>query len=141
MNMSDQPQNDSANTPDDILNEHEDPVIVRVRDGGVITAYEVREFADPNDLGRWTAKITTRVKNNDWLGMQEDLIAMCLYGPDGNRVPKSRINTFGTRLKARLFDKCQQLNGLTDEAVKRAGNSFGTTGAGSSGGGTESPAS
>lgn len=138
--MSDQQNQSSENL--DTFDEHEEPVRVRVKNPatGQTETFEVREFPD-DGLGKWMQKVTPRAQKDDYVGMHEELIVMCLFDESGNAVSPGRIAKFGPRLKQHLFRLCQQMNGLTDEAVKRAGKDFAATGAGSSGGGSESPAS
>lgn len=110
--------------PLDVFDEHEPSVQVKIRSvDGSIKVYEIGELPEPDGLARWMSLVSVRFpkdKPSNFKGMHEDLIELCIT-LNGEKVPRSTINGWGTKLKSRLFDICQRVNGLTDDAVKREG--------------------
>lgn len=57
----------------------------------------------------------------DFQGLQSALVAMCLFGENGDNVPEQEIQeSFPCTTIAALFNRAQELSGLTDEAVGQA---------------------
>lgn len=75
------------------------------------------------DLNHWQRFVGTRVQvdrrgkpvKQDYRGMHAELIHQCLRTPDGQRVPRETIQTWGTYAKNRLFALCRSHNGMTDD--------------------------
>lgn len=98
------------------------PVTIEGEDGRR-KKYTVREMS--GDEQAWWLKAGSRrfrVDRNgkplrqDYAGMHEDLICLCLYDEAGAKVPRSTVERFGVALKNQLFALCQSVNKMTAQA-------------------------
>jgi len=110
-----------------VLTEHEPTEVIPIADrNGVVTDYVLGEA---EDLEGWLRSADRRRKLDkqgrlaefDSKGFREELISQCLKYPDGRPVPATVVQGWGPRVKAILFDKCQDKCGLSDEARDREG--------------------
>lgn len=125
---------------DEVFDEHEPEVAVKVRKDGVVKTYFVREFApatqtntsgmaqyskilDKNTVVKPDGTVVNKVAD----GFHADVIGLCLYDEQGNRVPKAMIENWGPRLKLHLFGLVQQVNGLTKKTRDREGKDSSST--------------
>ncbi len=117
--------------PDDdveVLHTHRRPRKVYVEDkNGTRILYEIREMTDEEFSG-WLKESGKRFQYRDgkpikqrFEGMHASLIARCLYDPQGRRVPKAMIETWGVALKQKLSNYCTEVNGLTQAAEDEEG--------------------
>lgn len=54
----------------------------------------------------------------DYAGLHSSLISLCLYGPGGDLVPAKVIDEWPASVTSKLFEECQRLNGLGDDASR-----------------------
>lgn len=96
--------------------------IIKMRDQkGVVRDYTIREMKG-DALGDWMNLLASKVgqadsrkkkkKSEDFQGLHSELISRCLYDREGNVVPKAMINRWGSTALNKLFDMCQEVNGL-----------------------------
>lgn len=89
--------------------------------------YTVKEMSG-NELDKWRGtvgnRITTDSKGNSRVTNFEkfsaSLISFCLYDKSGNLVPIETIASWPAMAQKTLFEICQEINGLTDEAEEAA---------------------
>lgn len=111
---------------------------VKIRDqAGRVNLYLINEISGSKDYWNWMSKLT-KIKPDAALSgehtiteLQEELIQQCLTC-NGQQVPMDVIQGWGMKLKATLFEMCQEQNGMTPSAVeaegKESGNAATTTG-------------
>ena len=80
------------------------------------------------ELGMWRQDMGKRVSNDgkkvtNFMGLEGELIAKCLFMGSGQPVPKQMINTWPATLQMDLFKMCQDINGMSEEGEKEAKNS------------------
>jgi hypothetical protein len=95
---------------------------------GAFKYYELREMGG-TALDTWTAyqasliqvdrKGNRRPKEN-MDGFHAQLICLCCYDENGSPVPFNVVRNWKGPIQADLFDRCQKMNGLDDEAEERA---------------------
>lgn len=114
----------------EVINEHEEERRVRLSNrDGKLQDYTVREMTG-NDQAWWMKQVGRRIQvsrsgkpiKQDYEGMHADLIHLCLYGPDGKKVNKTLIQSWGPKCLNRLFALCQEVNGLNDKVSEVEGN-------------------
>jgi hypothetical protein len=106
------------------------PVTIKGPDGKMKNL-ELREM-DGELLTKWFEILGGRVKTNragrqvgkiDFTKFHASLISLCLYDTDTNqRVSKEVIDKWKASTQNALFNKCREMNGLTDEAAEDAKN-------------------
>ena len=103
------------------LNLQEVPVNLTDKEG-LEKKYTLRELTSQqrakflNGLGsrvRYTKSGKTKGLNNHE-GLQEDLLAMCLYDEDGNIVKKDTMRDWPAGMLSKLFEAAQELSGMVD---------------------------
>lgn len=94
--------------------------------------YVLREFYGPG-LTQWTEIHAARLKfsktgaplprDSDYSNLYSSLIALCCYNrTTGHRVSKNVIESWTSSIQSDLFDRCQQMNGLTEDGREKAKN-------------------
>lgn len=101
--------------------EHRKPKEIMIRGAGGEAKYTVNEM-DGDPLADWMEIIGKRIKTDgkgktvrsDFKGLHADLISLCLKDAQGNLVSKTTIRHWGAHLQNKLFEMCQEMNGLKD---------------------------
>ena len=88
------------------------------------TVYRVKEMLGVQ-RDSWMTKMGKRVKTgadgkptgtlSDYNGVQADLIELCLYTEDDKPIPLGVAKEWPAKIQAKVFELCQELNGLGDE--------------------------
>lgn len=95
---------------------------------GIVKTYTLREMAGVQ-RDKWLNSMGSRLrtdKNGNVLGvrvfdnLQASLIAKCLYDDRGELVPEEVIAKWPSSAQKILFQKCQEMNALTDEGEEAA---------------------
>ena len=107
------------------------PVVLKKRGGGVVH-YELREMDSPA-VASWLKFQQLRItggkrkptpEDSDWRQYQANLIHLCLYERGTNtRVPITTIDKWFAATLSKLYDQCEEMNGLSEagkERVKKA---------------------
>lgn len=97
--------------------------VTLVGEDGKKAKYTIREMSG-EDQAWWLRQVGRRFQVNrdgrpvkqNYDGMHDDLIGLCLYAEDGKKVPKSTIERFGVAAKNKLFALCQTHNCMTAAA-------------------------
>lgn len=113
---------------DEILPEHEPDVTKQVlqADGAIIT-YTIKEMSQgamTTWMKIWGARIRkkqTVETDKQYSDFLLSMICLCVYGPDGQLVTKQKARSWGHKLKFWMFQKAQEVNGLSDKVVQREG--------------------
>lgn len=70
-----------------------------------------------------SVKVKVKIGNSfSMTGMESKLLSMCLYGPDNVLVTEKEIQKFPVPVRADLFVKAQEINGLDAESKKKIKN-------------------
>jgi hypothetical protein len=114
----------------EVIDTHEEERHVKLRgESGNVEDYAIREMTS-SDQAWWMKQVGRRIQvsrsgkpiKQDYEGMHADLIHLCLYGPDGKKVNKAVIQSWGPKCLNRLFALCQEVNGLNDKVSEVEGN-------------------
>lgn len=93
-----------------------------------LNQYELRGF-DGDGMSVWMQTVARKMKGDkkginsntsDFRQFQASLIVLCCHDATGNRVPIGKIAGWSAKLQNYLFGKCQELNGLDDDAGDKA---------------------
>jgi hypothetical protein len=89
--------------------------------------FVLREFTG-RKKGQYLSTLGKRVVLNDqgkvtgitnFEGMESSLLTLCLFDREGKAVPASTIDSYPSKMLAKLFAAAQELNGLTVEAEEK----------------------
>lgn len=103
----------------------------KVRIDGVI--YTVKEMTG-QQRDQWLNSMGNRMKMSPdgkpsglktYDGIQAGLIGLCLYDKDNVFVPIEKIHQWPASAQVKLFDLCQEVNGLNDKAAEEVKNDSG----------------
>lgn len=112
------------------FDEEEPPIPFRVREKGIETEYEIRQFESANDknngggLACWMRSInkrntfdtTGKLVSTNFNGFHEELISLCCYRKgEEDRVPKAVIAKWSPKARTFAFDAAQRINGLKED--------------------------
>lgn len=77
------------------------------------------------ELSRWRSEVASKIKVgsqgqvtglNSFVGVEAGLIEKCLKDDTGSFVPSELISTWPASVQSKLFELCQEVNGLSDKA-------------------------
>jgi len=96
---------------------------------GVDEDHTLREM-DGKDRDTYVQKMRSRMTIHEGKptgmknvkGMQTDLVVLCLYDDDGERLKRDFIEGFPATTLQSLFDDCNVMNGLVDDEEAESGN-------------------
>lgn len=126
----DEDEEEEKGEEEEILDEHEPDVTMKVRQkDGTIVTFTIKEMSK-GSMTSWMKTWSRRLRetrngkketNKSFDDFLLTMIGLCVYGPDGKLVERRRAAEWGHRLKFWTFNKCQEVNGLTDKVVQKEG--------------------
>lgn len=112
----------------DVYDAEPETYTFRVKEKDQVNEYILMGFQGEG-MAQWMSTVARKVKGDkkgvnantsDFRNFQASLIHLCCYDGARNRVPVSRIAGWSAKLQNILFERCQELNGLNDDAGDKA---------------------